>query len=103
MAPRLQGVLDVDGRPASWKRDGRVDGRPVLVLAHGAGAPMTHPFMEAVAKGAEARGFTAVRFHFPYMERKVGEGKNRPPDRAAVSISPVGWLSSPLSLTARTA
>ena len=86
MAPRKQGTLDVDGRLASWKRDGRGDGRPVLVLAHGAGAPMTHPFMEAVAKGAKARGFTAVRFHFPYMERKVAEGKNRPPDRAPLLL-----------------
>src|ERR1700746_852771 len=46
----------------------------VLVLAHGAGAGMTHPFMTAVAEGLAARGIATLRYQFPYMER----GSKRP-------------------------
>lgn len=45
------------------------DPRAVLVLAHGAGAGMTHPFMQAVADGLAARGIATLRYQFPYMER----------------------------------
>jgi predicted alpha/beta-hydrolase family hydrolase len=40
------------------------------VLAHGAGAGMTHPFMAAVAKGLGERGIATLRYQFPYMERR---------------------------------
>jgi predicted alpha/beta-hydrolase family hydrolase len=40
-----------------------------LVLAHGAGAGMTHKSMEAVAHGLVARGIAVLRYNFPYMER----------------------------------
>jgi predicted alpha/beta-hydrolase family hydrolase len=50
------------------------------VLAHGAGAGMKHPFMAAVASGFAARGISALRYEFPYMER----GSKRP-DTPAVA------------------
>ncbi len=40
------------------------------VLAHGAGAGMTHPFMAAAAAGLAERGIATLRFQFPYMERR---------------------------------
>jgi len=40
-----------------------------LVLAHGAGAGMTHKSMEAVAAGLVTRGIAVLRYNFPYMER----------------------------------
>ena len=40
-----------------------------LVLAHGAGAPQTHPFMTAFARRLSARGIDVVTFNFLYMER----------------------------------
>ena len=40
-----------------------------LVLAHGAGAGMRHPFMAAVADGLAARAVATLRYEFPYMER----------------------------------
>jgi predicted alpha/beta-hydrolase family hydrolase len=43
--------------------------RAVLVLAHGAGAGMTHKGMGAIAEGLAARGVATLRFNFPYMER----------------------------------
>ncbi len=48
--------------------------RACYVVAHGAGAGMTHPFMVAVADGLAARGVATLRYQFPYMER----GSKRP-------------------------
>jgi len=45
-----------------------------LVLAHGAGAGMTHSFMESVATALAARSIATLRFQFPYMEK----GSKRP-------------------------
>jgi hypothetical protein len=55
-----------------------------LVLAHGAGAGMAHPFMAAVANGLERRGVATLRFQFPFMEA----GSKRP-DRPAVAHASV--------------
>jgi predicted alpha/beta-hydrolase family hydrolase len=41
------------------------------VLAHGAGAGMTHPFLEAIAEGLAKRGMATFRYQFPYMEKKA--------------------------------
>jgi uncharacterized protein len=48
--------------------------RAGYVLAHGAGAGMTHPFMAAVAEGLAERGIATLRYQFPYMEK----GSKRP-------------------------
>ena len=39
-----------------------------LVLAHGAGAGMTHKAMAATAEGLAERGVATLRYQFPYME-----------------------------------
>jgi hypothetical protein len=44
------------------------------VLAHGAGAGMSHPFMVAVADGLAECGIATLRYQFPYME----QGSKRP-------------------------
>src|SRR6185295_7451056 len=44
------------------------------VLAHGAGAGMTHAFMTAVAEGLSQRRVATLRYQFPYME----QGSKRP-------------------------
>jgi predicted alpha/beta-hydrolase family hydrolase len=41
-----------------------------LVLAHGAGADMHHPFMAAVAGDLERIGIATLRYQFPYTEKK---------------------------------
>ena len=38
------------------------------VLAHGAGAGMTHPFMAAIANELAKRSIATLRYQFPYME-----------------------------------
>ena len=45
-----------------------------LVLAHGAGAGMTHRFMAAVARGLGEANIATLRYQFPYMEQR----KKRP-------------------------
>jgi uncharacterized protein len=54
------------------------------VFAHGAGAGMTHAFMERAAAGLAARGIASLRYQFPYMEK----GSKRP-DRPAVAQASV--------------
>lgn len=54
---------------------------PVLVLAHGAGAPADSPFMEGLAQALEVNGISTVRFEFPYMQKRREDGRKRPPDR----------------------
>jgi predicted alpha/beta-hydrolase family hydrolase len=57
-----------------------------LVLAHGAGAPMDSPFMNAMARGLAGRGIRVARFEFPYMRSRREAGKSRPPDREPVLL-----------------
>lgn len=49
---------------------------PVLVLGHGAGAGMDHPFLAGAAEGLAEEGVSSLRFNFLYMERG-----RRAPDR----------------------
>ncbi len=59
--------------------DGPNDAALTVILAHGAGAPMDSPFMEAFATGVAAAGFQCVRFEFPYMAaRREREGRTPP-------------------------
>lgn len=57
------------------------DGAPVLLLAHGAGAPMDSPFMETMAAALATRDLRTLRFEFAYMAGRRVDGKKRPPDR----------------------
>ncbi len=54
------------------------------VVAHGAGAGMTHSFMSAVADGLCQRRVATLRYQFPYME----QGSKRP-DRPALAHATV--------------
>jgi predicted alpha/beta-hydrolase family hydrolase len=58
--------------------------RACYVLAHGAGAGMSHPSMEAIAAGLGERGLATLRYQFPYMEK----GSKRP-DPPAVAHATV--------------
>lgn len=44
--------------------------RFLLVLAHIAGAGMTHPFMQALADELANAGVATLRYQFPYMEQR---------------------------------
>ena len=57
-----------------------------FALAHGAGAPMDSPTMEAIATGVAAAGIRVFRFEFPFMRQRRDGGSRRPPDRQAVLL-----------------
>mgnify|MGYP003683156903 CR=1 FL=1 len=59
---------------------------PVLVLAHGAGAPMDSEFMERISKLLAERDIGVIRFEFPYMSQRRTGGSKRPPDRQPALI-----------------
>lgn len=64
----------------AFRFDGPEISAATVVLAHGAGAPMDSPFLEAVAAGLSAEGLRVARFEFPYMAARRREGRRRPPD-----------------------
>ena len=61
--------------------EGPGDARNVVVLAHGAGAPMDSPFMNRVSAGFASRGIRVARFEFAYMAKRRTEGRRGAPDR----------------------
>jgi predicted alpha/beta-hydrolase family hydrolase len=81
----------------------RPDGaRALLVLGHGAGAGMRHPFMNRLSEALAARGVATLRYQFPYME----SGASRP-DSPALATATVraacqlaGSLAPDLALAA---
>ena len=62
--------------------DGPADAKHHLLLAHGAGAPMTSPFLETATRLLVERGLRVSRFEFPYMAARRDGGKRRPPPKA---------------------
>ena len=58
--------------------------RQLLVLAHGAGAGMSHPFMEKLADELASVDVATLRYQFPYMEER-----RRVPDPPAVLTATV--------------
>src|SRR3954454_3221452 len=68
--------------------------RACYVLAHGAGAGMTHPFMAAVAAELGERGIATLRYQFPYME----QGGRRPdlPALAQATVRAAGAKAAQL-------
>jgi len=70
---KVSGLLDVpEGAQACY------------VLAHGAGAGMSHPFLAAVAKELAERRVATLRYQFPYMEQ--GTKRPDPPKLAHATV-----------------
>jgi predicted alpha/beta-hydrolase family hydrolase len=72
--------VDVDGGKTTAIAYASKTRGPVLVLAHGAGAPQSHPFMVEMATDLAARGVEVVTFNFLYSEKK----KRGAPDKPAL-------------------
>ena len=75
-------VPNVDEVSALWFRP--ANARWLLVLAHGAGAGMRHPFLGKLAAELAAVDVATFRYQFPYMERH-----RRAPDSPPVLTSTV--------------
>lgn len=72
--PQSVSIAVNDGQRVSGLLQAPAASRACYVLAHGAGAGMTHPFLTAVANGLAERNIATLRYQFPYMEH----GSKRP-------------------------
>ncbi|RYY85248.1 MAG: alpha/beta hydrolase [Comamonadaceae bacterium] len=85
----LPGLADEPGDPVA-----------ALVLGHGAGAGMAHPFLETLAGGLAGQGIAVLRYQFPFMAR--GSRRVDAPAvaqaavRAACAAAACRWPSLPL-------
>ncbi|HEX3484063.1 MAG TPA: alpha/beta family hydrolase [Micropepsaceae bacterium] len=70
---RVSGLVLAPSRP-----------RACYVMAHGAGAGMTHPFLASVADALSKRGIATLRYQFPYME--AGSRRPDPPKLAQATV-----------------
>lgn len=59
---------------------------PLVVLAHGAGAPMDSGWMNEFATALADRGLRVARFEFPYMRRRRESGRRGAPDRPPILV-----------------
>jgi predicted alpha/beta-hydrolase family hydrolase len=86
---RVSALLTLPAAPAA-----------AYVLAHGAGAGMSHPFMAAIAARLAERSVATLRYQFPFIER--GTRRPDPPGvahatvRAAVAEANVHLQGLPL-------
>ncbi|MFD5215691.1 alpha/beta family hydrolase [Microbacterium sp. NPDC058345] len=77
---------------ADWELpDGPVS--DVVVIAHGAGAGMRHPFLLGFAEALREQGFATLRFQFPYVE--AGRRMPGPAAHAVLTWNAVvAWVRS---------
>lgn len=73
-----------EGRGVEGLLDVPQGARALLVLAHGAGAPMRHVFMEQLSGRLASRGLGTLRYAFPYAQRGA-----RAPDPPPVLMATV--------------
>ena len=82
--PQSVDIAGDDGIRVSGLLQAPPQARACYVLAHGAGAGMSHPFMAAVAAELAARGIASLRYQFPYMERRAK--RPDPPPLAQMTV-----------------
>jgi predicted alpha/beta-hydrolase family hydrolase len=91
-------VVDVAGAKTTALRYAGAQGpgavRAVLVLAHGAGAPQTHPWMVRMAGALASRGLEVFTFNFLYSE-----SKRRLPDKNP--LLEATWRAAAAAIRAR--
>lgn len=90
MAAPLKSIdIEISERTGSVSALAMVPNKPeaLLVLAHGAGAGMTHPFMETVAMELATLKIATLRYNFPYMEK--GSRRPDPPAVAEKTVAVV--------------
>ena len=74
----------------------------LLVLAHGAGAGMTHPFLVALSKELNSTGIATFRYQFPYMEehRRMPDSPSLLTATVAAAVNAAGKLAPSLPIFA---
>lgn len=61
---------------------GPPDAKTAILLAPGAGAPATSPWMETISASLAETGLCVLRFDFDYMIARQQTGSRRPPPKA---------------------
>ena len=84
----------VDGATVSGVAARPEGASATVVVAHGAGAGMEHPFMSGFTRALNDAGVATLRFNFPYRE-----AGRRFPDRPPVAIA--AWRSAMDAAAAR--
>ncbi len=87
VTPEVRSEIDTGSVPvsAAWISWGGAVA--TLVVAHGAGAGMDHPFMAGFARAIAKHGIATLRFNFPYVER----GRRSPDPEAVLRAT---WLAA---------
>lgn len=93
-APEVRGELEAAGASVRTKWIAPTDPLATLVVAHGAGAGMDHPFLVGFCRAMGEAGVATLRFNFPYLER----GRRSPdPERVLRET----WLAAFAAASAR--
>ena len=66
--------------------------KAIIILAHGAGAGMTHPFMEKLSQHLLTYSIGTIRYNFPFIEKK-----KKMPDVPAVAEKTVSRVLDQVS------
>ena len=65
--------------------EGFVDApKALFIFAHGAGADKSHQFMDNFSTLLNEQSINVVRFNFPYMDKRLVDGKKYPPNRMPI-------------------
>lgn len=83
--PRAVTIAIDDARRVSGLLQAPKNPRACYVLAHGAGAGMSHPFMAAVVDGLAERGIAILRYQFQGSKRPDAPKLAQATVRAAVA------------------
>jgi len=87
-------VVDVAGSQTTALYYGQTGARAAVVLAHGAGAPQTHPWMVRMAGALASRGLDVFTFNFLYAE-----ARRRLPDKNP--LLEATWRSAAMAVRLR--
>ena len=93
MTSRAFAIEGGEGRSVSALLELPRAARAAYVLAHGAGAGMTHPFMASIARGLAERSIATLRYQFPYME--AGSRRPDPPKVAQAAVRALSSINDP--------
>jgi predicted alpha/beta-hydrolase family hydrolase len=74
-------ITNEDASKINMLLDSVENARAQVIFAHGAGANMSHEFMDEISSLLNRAGINVLRFNFPFMNRRALTGIKYPPDK----------------------